>query len=293
MGRVPFESFLFDYVQTFKYKSISSDDFVRYFTAYFTEGRHALPRVSTSGVPPLHTGSTGAPDPEDISALCVLNEGDAPVPSAGVSTSAAAAVHAIDVSAVDWEAWLHGVGGPPVKNTYEDTVRGLVSAHADLWVSDPAAAAGACGAITADWAATQWMAFMERLVEVSSALGARSPRAIIAPSTLRSLDAAVSDNSVFFLDFALHIMDAAVSSSSSSCSSNGISVFFADCIRIDMLRIGILSIIYSLLSLSPMHHAHARRRTCPPLGTLRFGCSGAFSLFGRGWRSTWRPCAHS
>lgn len=70
VGVEAFNAFFWDYIQTFKYKSITSEDFKNYFTGYFAEGRHTLPRVSTVGVPPVHNGNTAAvADPADIPAL--------------------------------------------------------------------------------------------------------------------------------------------------------------------------------------------------------------------------------
>lgn len=194
VGAAPFEAFFHDYIQTFKYRSITSQDFANYAVAYFAEGRHTLPRVSHAGVPPVHNGDTGAASPDDIAALAaaVAFEPIA-VPPAGVAPDVAAAARAaaIDLSAVDWDTWFNGVGLPPVKNVYDATVRGKVDAHAALWVADPAAAAAANAAATSGWATMHWIAFMEKLVALSSDAAAATPPAIIAPEVLTAVDAAL------------------------------------------------------------------------------------------------------
>jgi leukotriene-A4 hydrolase len=192
VGAAPFEAFLHDYIQTFKFKSITSDDFRAYFTAYFAQGRHTLPRVSHAGVPPAHTGGGGGCDSADIPGLAVPNTGAFGVPpilGVGADAVAAAAAASIDTSAVDWDAWFYAPGQPPVVNVYDATERGRVDALADAWVADAEGTAGTAAAAAAGWVTHHWVAFLERLVAASDALAARSPPATLAPSVLSALDA--------------------------------------------------------------------------------------------------------
>jgi leukotriene-A4 hydrolase len=194
VGRVPFEAFLHDYIQTFKYKSITSDDFKAFFTAYFAEGRHALPRVGHTG-PIAHSGATTGPVDSlaDIALLAVPNTGSVGVPAVvGVSADALAAAardHAIDTSSVDWQAWFFAAGQPPVQNKYDASERGRVDALADDWVFSTPSAAARSKEATAAWRPAQWIAFLERLVDVSNKLAARSPPAAISPRVLAQIDA--------------------------------------------------------------------------------------------------------
>jgi len=149
--------------------------------------------VPPAGGPPTPRGAGGAAAPADIPALA----GDVafapiPVPPAGVSAeaAAAAATHAIDLSCVDWHAWFDGTGMPPVKNAYDASERGKVDAHAELWVADPAAAAAVKDDVTRGWVAMHTIAFMEKVVAISSDFAAAAPPAVIDPTVLASLDAA-------------------------------------------------------------------------------------------------------
>jgi leukotriene-A4 hydrolase len=189
VGAAPFAAFLHDYIQTFKFKSLTAADFRAYFCTYFAEGRHALPRVSHAGAP-VHTGATGGHDPADIPALAGPHVGGPPPAGADADAAAAAAAAAIDVSAVDWDTWFFGTGPPPVANAYDAPERARVDAHADAWVADAAAAGAATAGATAGWAAPQWVAFLQRLVAVSGRLAASAPPATIAPDVLAAIDAA-------------------------------------------------------------------------------------------------------
>lgn len=193
VGAPAMEAFTHSYFQTFKYTSITAGDFARYAVAYFAEGRHALPRVSHSGAPPVHGGPLGAHDPADIPALATFNTGSAPVPPAGVSAeeaAAAAAGHSIDLSAsIDWEAWLFSPGMPPAGGpAFDTTERAVIDAHVAAWLADPAAAAAGGPALTAAWRAPQWMAFAEAVNKAAGELAGRTPPAAIAPAVLRAMD---------------------------------------------------------------------------------------------------------
>jgi hypothetical protein len=192
VGKENFEAFLHDYVQVFKYKSITSGDFARYFTAYFLEGRHTLPRVSHSGVPPVHNGNLGPFDPADIPLLAVPNTGDWEVPAAGVSEEEAAEAkqHAIDVSDFDFDSWFNSAGQPPSFAHYDASVRGKVDALADAWIEDAEAVVASGRAKTAveGWPASHWIAFLERFSSVSADLMAQSPPATFAKQLLEALD---------------------------------------------------------------------------------------------------------
>lgn len=191
VGVGPFEAFMHDYIQTFKYKSITAGDFRRYTVDYFLEGRFALPRVSHSGTP-VHSGACGPHRAEDNSLLAVLNDGAWPVPEAGVSTATAALArshHSIDLSAVDWDAWFYGTGMPPVSLSYDHSESEAIDSHAVAWVYETPSAQAASASLTAGWGAHKWIAFCQRLVKISSDLLERSPQAVIRPAVLRTLDA--------------------------------------------------------------------------------------------------------
>ena len=198
VGREPFAAFMHDYIQTFKYKSLTSADFAAYATTYFAEGRHALPRVSHAGSPPVHSGVAGPAVPEDIATLAVPRVGPWPVALPEGSVTPEAAAHAAATAGltldVDWDTWFNAPGMPPVKNTYDSAARVELDAHADAWVwgadADATAAVGA--QLTATWRAPQWIAFCERLSAISAELAARSPPAIISPIVLHRIDAAYS-----------------------------------------------------------------------------------------------------
>lgn len=198
VGKEPFEAFLHDYIQTFKYKSITAQDFKGYFCAYFTEGRHTLPRVSHSGIPPSHTGAAGPTDRHDsadIPSLAVPNDGELGVPAVhGVDEAAVAAAkaHAIDVSSVDWDTWFYAPGQPPVTNQYDASERGAVDAHADAWVADAVSAAATAKDVTHEWHTHHRIAFLERLVSKSDELAAASPAATFSPMLLKGIDSAFS-----------------------------------------------------------------------------------------------------
>jgi hypothetical protein len=213
VGKAPFDAFFHDYIQVgvhtlkclcamaaglkgyglqvFKYRSITSEDFKNYFIAYFTEGRHTLPRVSHSGVPPVHNGSTGSSNPSDIPALAAkVCYTVCEVPSAGVdeASESEARKHAIDVSAVDWDAWFTGVGTPPVKNRYDASARSRVDEYASLWVSNPSAAAASAAEATSSWNSLHWIAFLEKLLALSGEYATQTPAAIIDPAILQAID---------------------------------------------------------------------------------------------------------
>lgn len=166
VGRAAFEAFSHDYIQTYRRKSITGEEFRAFAISYFIEGRHTLPRVP-------HWGAAAPPAP------------------------AAAASASIDISprVIDWEAWLYAPGLPPVSNVHDGTARGLVEAAADACVraATPDAAAAAHAAVAAaarTWAAPQFIAFLERLVSLSNDLAAETPRGAISPAVLLALDAA-------------------------------------------------------------------------------------------------------
>jgi hypothetical protein len=199
VGPHRFARFAHDYCQTYKFRSITSDDFQAYFTAYFTEGRYALPAVGHRGVPPMHNGDTSSGfDPAEIPALADPATLGAGVPSTGIADAAVLAAAAADAAAaglpaivggVDWALWYRGQGMPPAVNHYDRSERDAVNALADAWIHRTPDAAAQTPAATAAWAPRHWMAFAERLVEVSGELATRSPPAIIDPATLKAIDA--------------------------------------------------------------------------------------------------------
>lgn len=206
VGVPPFEAFLHDYIQTYKFRTVTSEQFRAYTCAYFAEGRHALPRVSHVGVPPVHNGvTTGSPSAEDIAALSSApNTGALDVPPAGVSEeeAAAARAHAIDVSSFPWDAWFYAPGQPPVANVYDRSQRQAVESLADAWVDGPTPTPGQGGSQA--WPASHWMAFLERLSGRSSELASSTPRATFHPSLLSSLDSAYSFSTSKNAELRLH-----------------------------------------------------------------------------------------
>lgn len=74
---------------------------------------------------------------------------------------------------------------------FDRTERDRVATHADAWVHNTPAARASSAVATAGWATQQWIAFCERLLQLSTELLSRSPPAIIRPSALRALDAAL------------------------------------------------------------------------------------------------------
>jgi hypothetical protein len=198
VGKERFACFAHDYIQTFKFRSITAEDFKQYCLAYFAEGRFALPRIGHRGPVPLHDGNTDAFDPADIPALSAAPVGGVPPAGVGAEAAAAAAAEGIDLAtAVDWDTWFFGVGAPPVKNTYDSSERVAVNAHAEDWVRDPenALAVALEGELTAQWGSAQWIAFVDRLVEVTADLTVPSAaadgapvQACMDPDTLSALD---------------------------------------------------------------------------------------------------------
>ena len=196
VGVAPFDAFLHDYFQTFKYTSLTADDFKAYVIAYFKEGRWLLPRVGHTGIPPGHGGPlTSAADVAEIPALARLNAGGQPVPPVGgdlpADVIASAAASGIDLtSSVDWDAWFYGAGGPPVPITFAASERGAVAAHVAQWLADPDAAEAGGRTLTSAWPSSHWIAFVEGLNAASSGLMAGASKAIIHPAVLRRMDAA-------------------------------------------------------------------------------------------------------
>lgn len=198
VGEQPFEAFLHDYIQTFKYKSITSDDFRSYFTTYFLEGRYKLPRVSHYGVPPMHNGLGGPCDRSDIPLLALPHPGGTlAVPSVGSSVNGTDAEQAAAegsqkytdiLNKVDWNAWFYEPGQTPEKNNYDASERGRVDAHASLWVENTLQAENEGLTTTKEWKTAHWIAFLEKLMAISNTLATEVPPAIINPSVLQTMD---------------------------------------------------------------------------------------------------------
>jgi hypothetical protein len=117
----------------------------------------------------VRSGSSGGHRLADVHVLATANDGAMPVPSAGVApdvAAAAKAAHAVDISALDWDAWFYGTGMPPVELAFDCSERDRVNAHADEWIYKTPSAEGSTAVVTASWGAMQWIAFCERLVQV-------------------------------------------------------------------------------------------------------------------------------
>jgi len=198
VGEQPFEAFLHDYIQTFKYKSITSDDFRNYFINYFLQGRYKLPRVSHHGVPPIHNGVGGSCDRNDIASLALPHPGGIlEVPSVGTAVSTTDIEEAAKegnekygpiLNAVNWDAWFYNAGQPPEKNNYDASERGRVDDHASLWIDNTDKAEETGLTVTAEWKTAHWIAFLEKLMAISNTLATETPPAIINPSVLQRMD---------------------------------------------------------------------------------------------------------
>jgi leukotriene-A4 hydrolase len=170
VGEEAMKCFLKDYIQVFKYKSITADDFKRYVCAYFEEGRYNLPRVNHSGLP-YHQGKCGAPSVEsDIQLLSGLTTSLGPTPSALPASSPVPESTGIKgfTEMINWEEWFYGIGMPPVKLTWDTSMRDAVTTHANEWILDPVSASAKALEVTASWSSEQRIAFLEELVSVST-----------------------------------------------------------------------------------------------------------------------------